>query len=70
MLALLIMVVVGRLKKVAHFIVVKYINSAGEVAQVFIKEIMRLHGVPKRIRSDKYPNLSSRFWKELFTGLG
>ena len=64
-----IMVVVGRLRKVAHYIVVKYTNLASEVAQVFNKENMRFHGDPKRIISNKYSNLSSRFWKEFFAGL-
>ena len=63
------MVVVDRLTKVAHFIPVKSTNSTNEVAQVFIKVIVRYHGVPKNIVSDKDVNFTSRFWKELFAGL-
>jgi len=44
--------------------------SASEVAQVFIRDIVRLHGVPKKIVSDKVASFTSRFWKELFVGLG
>jgi len=65
-----IMVVVDRLSKVAHFIVVKFTNLASEVAQIFIKEITRLHDVPKKIISYRDANFTSRFLKELFVGLG
>lgn len=64
------MVVVDKFTKVAHFILVKYTNSASEVAQVFIREIMRLHGVPKNIISEIDKMFTSNFWKELFAILG
>jgi len=64
------MVVVDRLSKVYHFIVVKYTNSASEVAQIFIKEIVRLHGVPKKIISNRDAKFTSRFCKELLVILG
>ena len=44
-----IMVVVKNVTKVSHFIPVKSTNLASEVAQVFIRDILRLHGVPKNI---------------------
>ena len=62
--------VVNRLSKVAHFIVVKSINSANEVSHIFIREIVRLHGVPKKIISDRDAKFTFRFWKEFFAGLG
>ena len=65
-----IMVVVDRLTKVAHFIPMNSTHSASEVAHVFIRDIVRLHGVPKNIVSNRDANFTSRFWKELFTGLG
>ena len=64
------MVVVDRLSKVAHFNPLKITYSASEVAHFFIRKIMRLHGVPKNIILDKYVKFTSRFWKELFVGLG
>jgi len=64
------MVMVDRLRKVAHFISVRTTYSTNEVAQVFIREIVRLHGVPKKIVSDKDQKFTSKFWKELFVGLG
>lgn len=48
----------------------KSTNSASEVAQIFIKEIMRLHGVPKNFVSDRDAKFTSKFFKELFVGLG
>ena len=65
-----IIVVVDRLSKVAHFILVKTTYSASEVAQVFIGEIVRLHGFLKKIMSDKDAKFTSKFWKELFASLG
>ncbi len=44
-----IMVVVERLAKVAHFILVNSMNSSREVTQLFIREIMILHGIPRKI---------------------
>jgi len=44
-----IVVMVGKLSKGAHFIALKSTTSASEVAQIFIKEILRLHGFPKNI---------------------
>lgn len=46
-----ILVVVDRLSEVARFIPIKNTYSASEVAQVFIREILRMHGFPKRIVS-------------------
>jgi len=64
------MVVVDRLKRVAHFIPVKSTFSTSDVAQVFIRDVIRLHGVPKKIVSDKDENFTFKFWKELFSSLG
>lgn len=65
-----IMVVIDRLSKVVHFIPVKNINSTSEIAQIFIREIVILHGIPKKIISDRYAKFISRFWKDLFASLG
>jgi len=64
------MVVVDRLRRVAKFILLKTTYSASEVAQVFIRDIMRLHIVPNNIVSDRNDKFTSAFWKELFVGLG
>jgi hypothetical protein len=48
-----IFVVVDTLTKSAHFIPVCTTYQAPDIARVFISEIVRLHGVPKRIISDR-----------------
>jgi len=64
------MVVVEKLKKIAHFIHVKSTFSASDVALVFIRDMVRLHGVLKNIVSDRDVKFASKFWKDLFADLG
>jgi len=56
-----IMVVVYRLPKIAHFILVKSTHPSSEVEHVFIRDITRLHGISRDIVSDKNSELTSRF---------
>lgn len=65
-----IMVVVDNLSKVAHLVVVKYNNSTSDIAQILIKDIVRLSNIPKKIVSDRDVMFTSRFWKDPFGGLG
>lgn len=62
-----IMVVVDRLSKYAHFLPLKHPYTAQSVAQQFTKEIIRLHGLPVNIISDRDPIFCSNFWQEIFT---
>eukprot|EP00253_Pinus_taeda_P030645 PITA_30645 len=64
-----IMVIVDRLTKVAHLIPMKSMFSTSDVAQVFIRDVVRLHSVPKNIVSNKDAKFTSKFW-ELISGLG
>ena len=64
-----IMVVVDKLSKASHFIPVKTTYKAANIADIFLKQIFRLHGVPKVIISDKDPKFTGNFWKSLFKGL-
>ena len=64
-----IMVVVDKLSKEAHFIPVKTTYKAANIADIFLKHIFRLHGVPKVIISDRDPKFTGNFWKSLFKGL-
>jgi len=61
---------VDMLTKAAHFIPMKSTFSASDVAQVFIRDVVRLHGVPRKIVSDRDAKFTSKFLKELFVGLG
>ena len=57
-----ILVVVDKLTKSAHFIPVRDTYKASEIAQVFIKDVVILHGFPKKIISDRASIFTGRFW--------
>lgn len=65
-----IIVVVDKLTKVAHFILVKSIYKESDIAQVLMKEFFRLNGLPKAIILDRDVKFTSNFWKGLFQELG
>ena len=59
-----------RLTKSAHFIPVRIDYSMDRLAELYVDEILRLHGVPLSIVSDRDPRFTSRYWKELQSALG
>ncbi|KAA3483244.1 ty3-gypsy retrotransposon protein [Gossypium australe] len=63
-------VVVDRLTKSAHFILVRMDYSLQKLAKLYVAEIVRLHGVPVSIISNRDPRFTSRFLKELHEALG
>ncbi|KAA3469733.1 integrase [Gossypium australe] len=65
-----IWVVIDRLKKSTHFIPVCTYYTLDKLAELYISEIVRLHGVPVSIISDRDPRFTSRFWKTLHEALG
>ena len=65
-----IYVVVDRLNMFSHFFSVTSSFSAAQVADLFFKEIFRLHGLPKSIVSDRDGRFMSAFWQEIFRLVG
>jgi hypothetical protein len=65
-----IWVVVDRLSKVAHFIPIRTTNLLSDLAPIYVREIVRLHGVPKTIVSDRDAKFVSKFWESLQNALG
>ena len=61
-----IMVVVDCLMKFAHFIPLGHPFTGKEVAQCFVEKVVRLHGFPSSIVSDRDRLFLSSFWSELF----
>jgi hypothetical protein len=60
-----IWVIVDRLTKVAHFIPVKTTYPGPQLAELYVSRIVCLHGVPKKILSDRGTQFTSRLWEWL-----
>ena len=65
-----IWVVVDRLTKSAHFISIKTIFFVGAISKLVLQEIVRLHGVPKSIVSDRDARFTSKFWRSVQRAMG
>jgi hypothetical protein len=65
-----IMVVLDKLTKSPHFIPMKVTHKETNVVDIYMREVAHLHGIPKKIVSDRDPNFNSKFWKGLFKGFG
>jgi hypothetical protein len=58
-----IWVIVDRLTKVAHFMLVKTTYSEPQLVELYMSRIVCQHGVPKKIVSDRGTQFTSRFWE-------
>ncbi|KAK8701329.1 hypothetical protein V6N13_019717 [Hibiscus sabdariffa] len=63
-------VIVDRLTKSAHFILVRVNMSSDILAEIYIREVIGLHGVPISLLYDRDQKFTSRFWKPLQKTLG
>jgi hypothetical protein len=61
-----IMVVVDRLSKYAHFCALQHLFTASTMAQIFMDQVFKLRGMPHSIVYDRDPTFTSNFWQELF----
>jgi transposase InsO family protein len=61
---------VDRLTKVAHFIHVKTTYSRAKHPEVYMSRIVCLHGVPKKIMSDRGSQFTSKFWEKIMSDRG
>jgi hypothetical protein len=65
-----IFVVINTLMKSAHFIPVRMMYQAPDIAKIFVNEILILHGVPRKIISDRGLVFTGRFWMSFREVLG
>ena len=65
-----IWVIVDRLTKSAHFLPVHTTYTAKKYAEIYMDQIVRLHGIPKTIISDRGTLFVARFWEQMQLALG
>ena len=65
-----IWVIVDRLTKVAHFILVKIAYTADKLADLYIDNILHLHGAQKTIVLNRGPQFTTKYWKSFHKAMG
>ena len=63
-------VIVDRLTKSAHFLPIKVTYSLKQLENLYVKEIVQLHGVPISIISDRDSHFTSAFWRSVQRAMG
>lgn len=61
-----LLVVIDNFTKYGHFIPIKHAYTALHIAQIFMNDVYKLHGLPKTIISDRDPVFTSAVWQQLF----
>ncbi|KAJ9565973.1 hypothetical protein OSB04_001939 [Centaurea solstitialis] len=65
-----IWVIVDRLTKSAHFLAIRESYTSEQLAELYVKEVVRRHGVPVSIISDRDTRFTSRFWERFHADMG
>ncbi len=65
-----VLTVVDRFSKAAHFIPLPKLPSAKETAATVVNHVFRIHGLPADVVSDRGPQFVSKFWREFCRLLG
>ena len=65
-----IVVFVDKLTKMVHYVATKTSVTAPQLATIFMREVVRLHGVPESILSDRDPRFTAHFWRAFWSQLG
>ena len=63
-------VIVDQFTKLAHFLVVRMTFTPEEFSRLYLREIVRLHGVPMSIVLDRDPRFTTHFWKSFQKAMG
>uniref|UniRef100_A0A8C6PCB6 Gypsy retrotransposon integrase-like protein 1 n=1 Tax=Nothobranchius furzeri TaxID=105023 RepID=A0A8C6PCB6_NOTFU len=65
-----VLTIIDRFSKACHLVPLKSLPSSADTAQLLVKHVFRLHGIPEEILSDRGPQFVSRVWKEFAEALG